>query len=300
MPRTIWSYVRNPRATIAIAHSVAKQWLINQPLFAELRRKVVPVPNPAKWVFIVGCYNSGTTILLNMLAQHPSISVLDEGVFRTNELITPEELGWTRMWCKVQDKVRLGVTDTHVDAIAVQKDWSFFLDVRKPILVEKSIVNSARLPWLQANFPNSYFIFIVRNGYAVAEGIQRKVINRRYSIPAEFGETYPIELCAQQWVQTNEIVEEDSPSIERIYRLTYEELCSNPKGTLDAIWQFLEIDNKYTNFNQHQEWQIHGQKSPLRNMNQRSIKKLSKEERHKVKTIAGEMLQRYRYDTENH
>lgn len=39
---------------------------------------------PQKWIFIVGCYNSGTTLLEKILSLHPMIgSLRDEGVMLT-------------------------------------------------------------------------------------------------------------------------------------------------------------------------------------------------------------------------
>jgi len=295
--RSALSYIRNPRKTATIAREIFKEWLIKQPVFAQFWRKITPVPAPEKWVFVVGCYNSGTTILLKMLAQHPRVSILDEGVFRTNKLITPEELGWTRMWHKVVDQVRLLSTDSAIDAVAVQKDWAFFLDTQKPILVEKSIVNSARIPWLNANFPNAHFIFIVRNGYAVAEGIQRKVVNRRYPIPAKYGETYPIELCAEQWIQSNQLAEQDLLLVPDVHRITYEELCDAPSDALAAIWEFLELEDHNEVGNLNREWEIHGRKDFVKNMNQRSLDRLSEEDRLRIESVALELLQYYKYSS---
>ncbi len=48
-----------------------------------------------KWVFIIGCYNSGTTLLNEILASHPKISGLpDEGVMLTDQLVKPEDFNW--------------------------------------------------------------------------------------------------------------------------------------------------------------------------------------------------------------
>ena len=43
--------------------------------------------NPERWIFIIGCYNSGTTILASILNRHPSIGGLrTEGAFLTDSL----------------------------------------------------------------------------------------------------------------------------------------------------------------------------------------------------------------------
>ncbi|MBK9319321.1 MAG: sulfotransferase [Bacteroidetes bacterium] len=44
-------------------------------------------PEPEKWVFILGCYNSGTTLLHKLLATHSDIgSMPNEGQFYSSQL----------------------------------------------------------------------------------------------------------------------------------------------------------------------------------------------------------------------
>ena len=53
---------------------------------------------PERWIFVVGCYKSGTTLLTKILSQHPLIgSMPNEGVAFTDALPYPEQYGWTRM-----------------------------------------------------------------------------------------------------------------------------------------------------------------------------------------------------------
>ena len=89
------------------------------------------------------------------------------------------------------------------DVEKLKKDWMPFFDRKKKVFLEKSIVNSARMTWLQDSFANSYFIFIVRNGYAVAEGIRRHIstfggIVAAYKLKSNFASSYRIELCRGQ------------------------------------------------------------------------------------------------------
>ena len=62
------------------------------------------VPKPQKWVFIVGCYNSGTTLLADLMGNHPDISALPvEGVRLSDVWPLPETYAWNRMWMKCID-----------------------------------------------------------------------------------------------------------------------------------------------------------------------------------------------------
>lgn len=45
-------------------------------ILREIKISFTPVPRPDKWLFVVGCYNSGTTLLAEMLSRHPNISGL--------------------------------------------------------------------------------------------------------------------------------------------------------------------------------------------------------------------------------
>ena len=274
-------------------------------LLALIFRTLTRNPNPKKWVFVVGCYNSGTTLLTRLLSIHPSISsLLDvplsiaEGAFITSELITPEELGWTRMWYKVADQVRLKAGDKSINIKALKKDWAIFFDRKKPIFLEKSIVNSARMTWLQENFNNSYFIFIVRNGYAVAEGIRRRVQKGegQWGMQQDFSQTYPIELCAEQWIVNNQVIEEDSKAIKNFKRVQYEKLCASPRQVIEELWDFIGINNSRLHNNPvDRDWKTVENDSPIKNMNEWSIANLSSLDIMQIDGVVSDMLEHYGY-----
>jgi len=253
-------HLLSPYKTIRLARSyfLTKPDRIN--LLAKVLKKFAGFPKPQKWVFIVGCYNSGTSLLKKILSVHSQISSFDgEGVFFTNELITPEELGWSRMWCQVLDKVRLTENDDYINAEEVKKDWSLIFNNRKTVYLEKSIVNSARMLWLQKNFENSYFIFMVRNGYAVAEGIRRKAPIGRWGIQQikYKKDSYPIELCAKQWVVNNQLIEKDSEKINFFKKIYYEDFCKNPHKIIRDIYEFLSLKSEL-NWSTGKKWRVSG------------------------------------------
>ena len=131
-------------------------------------------PAPAKWIFILGCYNSGTTLLDQILAQHLQVSGLnDEGVMLTNKLPRPEDFGWRRMWVKCENEMGISGDKSRISA-EIKRHWSHFYDGRKDAFLEKSISNTPRAVFFNDYFKPAYFIHIVRNGYAVVEGIKRK------------------------------------------------------------------------------------------------------------------------------
>lgn len=197
--------------------------------------------NPEKWVFPIGCYNSGTTITQALLAAHPDISSLPkEGVRFTSVLPSPEDIGWTRMWIRCLEYIEMDPGDNPRLAARVRRDWAPWLDRSCKVHMDKSISNVTRVDWLESNFDNAYFIGIVRDGYCVSEGIRRKA--RPRGTPArEVGERYPIQMAGEQWVAANERVLEAAQTVERYMMIKYEDLISDPVGTLTAIWSFLGL-----------------------------------------------------------
>lgn len=243
-----------------------------------------PVPRPQKWVFLVGCYNSGTTLLHDLLATHPLVgSMRDEGQFLTDQLIVPRDLGLRRLWALEHERFWLderGGADINVRRL--QRQWGAeFNDPLRPVLLEKTPTNAARTRWLQANFERAYFIGIIRDGRAVAEGIRRKT-------------GHGLDVAARQWSRSNEIMLQDFAHLERSLLVTYERLTAAPDEVLAEVLTFLDLpplDNQL----HEREWEIHEQQSAIRNMNERSLSTLSETDLEVIEAEAGPMLRRLGY-----
>lgn len=255
----------------------------------------VEVPQDAVWVFIVGCYNSGTTLLNEILGQHPEIAILpDEGVWLTNILSKPEDYSWGRLWCGCKDQIYLDENSTGVNVDRLKAEWCFWYGKDKKVFLEKSIANSARTRFLQKNFENAHFIWIIRNGYAVAEGIRRKAYGKK-TLPLQYKKSgYPIELCAWQWVENNRVIEEDSEHIRNIKQIFYEDLVSDPEAIVEDILNFLPVEDK-SSPSLNRVWKILGVESPIKNMNQKNIEQLSLRDIQAINEVAEPMLRRYGY-----
>jgi len=259
-------------------------------LSREIRICFTPVVQPEKWVFVVGCANSGTTLLSKILEQSDDIEALPvEGQFLTDQFVVDMDIGLPRMWTRNQYVFRLSESDTSVDPDRLKKEWSMRLSRKKPIVLEHSPPNVARLLWLQKNFKNAYFVNIVRNGYAVAEGIKRK------ASPAYIPGGYPIEWCAKHWVESNQRFIEDSPQLERCITLHYEELTSNLSGTMEAVYRFLDVNHAPIP-KEGQALSVHERNEPVTDLNDVSISALSIEEIAKINYISKGMLKTYGYE----
>lgn len=246
-----------------------------------------PLPRPERWVFIVGCYNSGTTLLHDILATHPRVGSMPwEGQFYTDELPLPLDFGLPRLWAIEPERFALGPNDgAGIDVARLKRQWGARLnDPSRPILIEKSPTNAGRTRWLARHFENAHFIGIVRNGYAVAEGIRRKAGHR-------------LELGARQWAVSNEIMLRDFEQLPNQMIVRYEELASDLPAVLDRVGGFIGISaDGLTGLGA--EWRVHGHERPIRNLNGESFASMTEDELTEIRAAAGIMLDRLGYDVE--
>ncbi|WP_347330113.1 sulfotransferase family protein [Marinimicrobium locisalis] len=268
--------------------SVLRESLGN--IWRECRIAVTPVPKPDKWVFIVGCYNSGTTLLSELMSRHPDISgIPTEGHFITDQFVKDFDIGLPRMWVDREDMFRLTEDDEGPEVLRLKKEWGMRLDLSKKILLEKSPPNAARTRWFQKHFENAHFIGLVRNGYAVAEGISRK------GDPKHIREGWPIERSARQWARSNEVLQEDAKHLEHFTWVKYEELAADPKTTLNRLAEFLGLppfpESAYSD-----SFKIHERNDSVKDLNQVSIDRLSAEQIRTVTEVAGDGLRHHGYD----
>lgn len=255
----------------------------------ELKIAVTPVPSGKRWVFLVGCYNSGTTLLSSVLGTHPEISALPtEGQFLTDQLPADYEWAVPRMWTMREDLFRLTERDEGPDPRRLQREWAMRLDRRRPVFLEKSPPNGARTRWLQAHFENPSFVAIVRNGYAVAEGIRRK------AEPRHLPDGWPLADCARQWARSNEVLLEDAEHLDRVLWVRYEDLASSPTEEIERILDFIGVSSGQVDTTG--SWDIHERSGAIRNMNAESIARLGPSDLAEISRIAAPMLERFGYE----
>lgn len=246
-------------------------------------RLTVPVPTPRAWAFICACSNSGTTLLNDMLGQHPDIGTIDpEGQFWTERL--PKAVGGPeeRLWALRLEHYAM---DEHaqVDAAMVKRDWARgFNDPHRTVLLEKSPPNAVRMRWLQRHFEPASFLCIVRNGYAVAEGIARKT-------------GHPIETTARQWAEANARMKQDFARVERGLWIRYEDLAADPRATMERIASFLDVDPEPLRQAAAARHAVFGVESEVVDMNAQSLARLTDAQRAAIEDAAGDALAEHGY-----
>ncbi len=143
---------------------------------------------PARWVlrnpvFVVGCGRSGTTALGRLLAQHPGVVYLNEP--RPIWHLDPQ----TDVWSEgaLERGGRLCLDAGHLSPAQAAKIRAAFkarmLKQHGTRMVEKLPVNSFRLGYVQALFPDARFVALVRNGLEVARSIQNYIQDPPHAEP---------------------------------------------------------------------------------------------------------------------
>lgn len=242
-----------------------------------------------KWCFIVGCNNSGTSLLHKILENSNAVSTLPyEGQMYTRVLMRARKRGFARVWTEYEEELALSASDHTKNVARLLHDW--LRDLPAPvreIVVEKTPANVLRMTWLQKVFPGSCFIGVVRNGYAVSEGIRRK------------GKK-DIARAARHWNRVNSIMAEQSEDINDFLWMRYEELTENTDHEMDRLAGFLGLDPKTLkrpargNFNFKT---IAGEgTTAIRNFNAESLAALSPNDISEIRANASEMLRYFGYE----
>ena len=118
-------------------------------------------------------------------------------------------------------------------------------------LVSKRIANNLRIPLLHEIFPDARFVFLIRDGRAVAKSLARVDWWEGNHIwwfdgtPRDWraeGKD-PWELCAWHWVKEAEAIEEGLTSVppQQILRLRYEDLVRDASVRFEEIATFLGL-----------------------------------------------------------
>jgi len=217
-------------------------------------------------VFIGGLHRSGTSLLHRCIRGHPKVS----GFSGTN---APEDEG-QHLQTVYEPETRYGGpgvfgldSDSYLDessplanreaARELFSEWSEHWDLDAPILVEKSPSNLVRARFLQALFPRSRFIMILRHPIAVSYATRKwdempLHLYRRASTAIGktlwklglYGPAFrlPIWLLIRHWVVCHEKFKRDKPYIENVLVIKYEDFTDKPKSTMEEIWNFIGVE----------------------------------------------------------
>lgn len=199
-------------------------------------------------IFVIGCNNSGTTILWQALKQHPLLSGPDVEGQDLEDL--PMKLrhflgkATFRLWAHPQFKLSYYLTEADFRQDEADKTAEVYGRFVRPgtRFIEKTPSNVGRAQLLQAYFPDAYFVPIVRNGYAVAEGTVRKRKDDP-DRPQFAGLFTTIEEAAEQWFRANFFILSQGHFLKRYLDppVKYEDLVADPESVLYRVLQFCDL-----------------------------------------------------------
>ncbi len=243
--------------------------------------------SPNFWLFIIGLNNSGTTMLSRILDSHPLIrSMPKPGGKLTNALprLTNSRVG--RNWTQGVESHQLEEEWSHKIALRIQYDWAHYYASRPGILLEKSPKHTLKASWFQDHFCPSRFLAVVRNPYAVCEGIRRRVGIR-------------IEDAAIHWTKGNQRLLEEMKHLDHCLLFTYEEFCAQPAEQLRQIQKYLGLESPFDSSLSSRPVAAHnivGAPQMIRNLNTLSLDRLSREDIAVIDRIAGPLMEQFGYD----
>jgi hypothetical protein len=191
-----------------------------------------------QFVFLCGLQRSGTTMLYRYLGEHPRISGLtgtprpaNEG--QHNQTVYPADAYHSKSGrFAFRPEARFTESSplvTDENRRRLYEEWSRFWDTSCPYLLEKSPPNLIRTRFLQAMFPESYFVAILRHP------IPNVLATQKWD-----PHTRPHSLI-EHWLRAHELFVEDMPHLRRLHVLRYEDLVADPDGELERVFAFLGL-----------------------------------------------------------
>ena len=192
-----------------------------------------------QFVFLAGLHRSGTTLLARLLAAHPEVSGFsetgapaDEGQHLQSVYPSDHEYGRPGRF-GFAPEMHLTESSPLVSEQTAERlfgQWSPHWDLSRPLLLEKSPPNLLKTRFLQAVYPNSAFVVIVRHPIPVSIPTAKWRGTRRY------------DRMFEHWLRCHALFEADREHLHRVHVLRYEELVRDPAVALRRIFEFLKLD----------------------------------------------------------
>ncbi|MGN6302715.1 MAG: sulfotransferase family protein [Angustibacter sp.] len=202
--------------------------------------------DPSRLVFVAGLHRSGTTPLARTLAAHPAVSGLtgtgvkeDEGQHLQSVYPPARTYGGPGRFA-FDPRAHLTEDSALATPQAAQALWSAWAphwDLSRRYLVEKSPPNLVMGRFLQAVFPGSAFVAVVRHPVVVALGTRkwRRLLSRHWENHVS------VERMVEHWIAAHRILADDLPALERAVVIRYEDLVSSPQRELGRVADLLGL-----------------------------------------------------------
>ena len=198
-----------------------------------------------RFIFVCGLHRSGTSILFRSLRDHPEVSGFegtdspeDEGMHLQSVYPPSGYFGGAGAF-GFHPEAHLTESSSLVSEENRQKlfsEWSRYWDLSKIHLLEKSPPNIIRTRFLQAMFPNAYFVVMLRHPLAVSYATQKWY--RKYWVNWR---GFPRIL--EHWLVCHEIFREDQKYLKNVFVVKYEEFVAAPHAWVNHLYHFLGLSD---------------------------------------------------------
>jgi len=202
-------------------------------------------PDPSRLVFVGGLHRSGTTPFSRVLDGHPLVSGLtgtgvkeDEGQHLQRLYPKAKVYGGRFAYAPAAHLTQDSPLVSEANAQAVLDTWTPFWRPGAHLLVEKSPPNLVMGRFLQALYPGSAFIVVVRHPVAVALS-NKKWRRLTSSNPRKF---QSLAMMVDHWFTAHDILRDDLAHLDRVLVVHYEQLVGSPEQELARVSQFLGLD----------------------------------------------------------
>ncbi len=239
-----------------------------------------------KWVVVTGCNRSGKTILANLFGNHPLVSVIPNASAQSSVFVNPVAEGCPHIWTEKLERFRQPAIGEPRIASRLAFDWLACLHSPRSVILVDSSLAAVQMPWLQSMFREIFFVGMVRNGYAVAEGIRLK-------------EGYAIERCARHWNAVNTIMLDDAERTRNFMLVRYERLTEDPMEVAKELASLIGIDVRLLEPVTQNGWRLGNEDrrpSKPRNANRDLTARLAAEDIGMIAAQAGGGLAQLGYD----
>ncbi|MBF0622388.1 MAG: sulfotransferase [Magnetococcales bacterium] len=252
-------------------------------------RRLANIEPPHDPVFVIGCSRAGTTVTFETIACHPTFKTLGYELTRLwHHLHHPGRNSWHSEAATSAD-----ANADHRNAIL--SHW--YQRLGNGWYLDKSCINTLRIPYLYALFPKARFIYVHRDGrsnisslmdgwrqgarfdlrqylgdlperVAITDG-EHTFNHWCFFLPSawrEFNEASLEEVCAHQWNTANRMALEGRAVIpdRQWIQVAYEDLFSRPVALFSEICEKLEIpfdpavEQRCSNLTSHQTSIVNG------------------------------------------
>jgi hypothetical protein len=190
-----------------------------------------------KYVFVCGLQRSGTSVLGRNVARLENCTSFkntgafqDEGQFLQDVYPIDAEFGGAGRFGFDPRAHLTEASDllTRDNAARLRASWHAYWDEKKGICVEKTPANILKTRFLQAIFPDSYFIVVRRHPVPVS------IASQRWKISVS-----PLYRLFEHWLRCHELFDEDKKHLQHVYELRYEDYVQNPDTYHQEIAAFV-------------------------------------------------------------